>query len=1087
MAFFLLKVAQAFNHYLSLRKTLFMDTKIVEKFLQILFFILSSNIFISPVTAADTEYRFARMVPQVEPRLRFVSADNIEAGKDNSIWISDSGANQILHFNANGTVIGRYGSYGAEAGQFDMPQGIAVASDSSVWIVDFQRNRRIQHLDKYGNFIGQFGLSAVPDAEVSSLRGIAVAQDGTLWIVESTRGRILHFDPMGHFLGQIGNSGNSAGQFEQPLGIAIAPDRSLWVADTSNQRIQHFTPDGHFIAQFGSYGNDPGQLQTPHDLAIAADGTVWVTNFFNNRVQHFTAGGQLLQELNSTFDHPSGIAVAEDGSLWVLDASQSALHFSSDGSLIANLGKSNSEFTPYAIAASKDDGGLWVTDTIAYISGFGFDPRKFNHRIQRRDSQGLFSRQFGSLGQEPGELSGPLGIVEAPDNTLWVADTGNCKIQHLKADGSPIANWGDCNNRSFLYAPSGITVAADGSIWVVDGYAYGYRTGIGGYDRILHLSADGNVIAQFGSSEIVFCCEHLPSIAKGIAAVADRSIWITDPFKNTITHMAADGKIISQFGTQGSGPGQFYAPSGIAVAPDNSLWIADTGNNRLQHFSPSGEFLEQLGSQGNAAGQFNLPQGLALTSDGSLWVSESGNQRLQQFVPSTKSRSIHPYKAIVVAGGGATIANRSNRFWESITQLGQHANSVLQQQGFKAHEEVLLLTAGNTQNDLDDNGKNDDLQPASKASLRQAIVEWANDANDVVLYIISQGGVDQLQINATETLSGTELSAWLIELEAKIPGKVTVIIDAPHSGSFIQSLAKQTRPRIVITSSNIQQSNVLAHRGINSFSYAFWSQINAGVPLKLALRNIQPVLTALTIDDEVQQLQVDSNADGQSNTRDFDSLGDYCLGKCNINTPPPLFIKPLAQNDINLQAGTSLDLKISIQHSEKLSEAWVLVQRPDALHIDPNKAIDIPSFPLNCVADECSVRIDNLDFLGQYYLSFFLMDTLRQISLPSVMHVSKNRGKEILPAEYDAEQGILYLRNVMVGRQHYQAELGFQNGRFNFWAATTSGVPWEPAATFDPVNNLLQVPLAQVFGQLYQGSFKHLGNYSFELLNVKPK
>ena len=53
------------------------------------------------------------------------------------------------------------------------------------------------------------------------------------------------------------------------------------------------------------------------------------------------------------------------------------------------------------------------------------------------------------------------------------------------------------------------------------------------------------------------------------------------------------------------------------------------------------------------------------------------------------------------------------------------------------HKEIKFLTAGNTQIDLDQNEKFDDLEAATKENLRIAITEWASDAKDVVIYLKS--------------------------------------------------------------------------------------------------------------------------------------------------------------------------------------------------------------------------------------------------------------------------------------------------------------------------------------------------------------
>ena len=51
-----------------------------------------------------------------------------------------------------------------EEGEFEWPEGISVAPDGSVYVVD-TGNDRIQKFDSYGNFITKWGGSSTEDGE----------------------------------------------------------------------------------------------------------------------------------------------------------------------------------------------------------------------------------------------------------------------------------------------------------------------------------------------------------------------------------------------------------------------------------------------------------------------------------------------------------------------------------------------------------------------------------------------------------------------------------------------------------------------------------------------------------------------------------------------------------------------------------------------------------------------------------------------------------------------------------------------------------------------------------------------------------
>ena len=52
-----------------------------------------------------------------------------------------------------------------------------------------------------------------------------------------------------------------------------------------------------------------------------------------------------------------------------------------------------------------------------------------NNRIQKFASDGTFITSWGSGGEGEGQFSGPEGIDVDPEGNVYVADTGNFRIQ----------------------------------------------------------------------------------------------------------------------------------------------------------------------------------------------------------------------------------------------------------------------------------------------------------------------------------------------------------------------------------------------------------------------------------------------------------------------------------------------------------------------------------------------------------------------------------------------------------------------------------------------------------------------------------
>ena len=274
----------------------------------------------------------------------------------------------------------------------------------------------------YPSVLKMWGQQGDGPGAFNEPRGLAINPENTaIYVADSKNHRIQKFDLDGNFLKMWGTNGKSPGQFQEPTGICVGPDGMVYVTDTWNLRIQKFDPDGELITMWKA---EPKAFYGPRDVGVSSENEVFISDTGNKRIVVYTADGKFLREWGGggssrgKFDEQVGLAISKDNLVYVADTTNQRIQvFDTQGTYLRQwnaMGWESLYPQPYLAVDAK--GNIYATDSTQSI-------------IHRFLPHGVDVTTYGRKGQGSGQIQGAIGIALDADSNVYVADTGNHRIQ----------------------------------------------------------------------------------------------------------------------------------------------------------------------------------------------------------------------------------------------------------------------------------------------------------------------------------------------------------------------------------------------------------------------------------------------------------------------------------------------------------------------------------------------------------------------------------------------------------------------------------------------------------------------------------
>ncbi|MBS1878921.1 MAG: NHL repeat-containing protein [Actinobacteria bacterium] len=422
----------------------------------------------------------------------------------------------------------------------------------------------------------------------------------------------------------LGECGGAAGETVMPRGVAVDPTTGdIFVADLFNARIDELSPWGTFIKAWGwgvrtgapelqtcttvsgcrsgLRGTGAGQMTTPVGVAVDEDGNVWVTDMDSRRIEKFDPG-----------------EAGESASL--------LLSFGSPGS-------ENGQFGGWEVGnfiAAGPGPTIYVGDT---------------NRIQEFDASGSFIKSVPVAGESVQSLAvdreGNLYVTHVT-RTPYPSDRSEPNVFKLTPAGEPICTMEVANPRAVTVAGQTVYVLNQGGGLVNP------------HSEVLSFSASCQRI-NAGGSEPGFGVQQLTA-STGLAATSACGISGTEVLASNAT------QVDSFIAAYGPPPDPTVCPPPSVPPTITSQYASAAAVESATvkavinpHFWPDTKYFVEYGrgecSQGGCDQQQPLSPGSSLTSE----TVDAGLVTAGITLSGLEPDAIYRFRFVAKSGGGGPV------------------------------------------------------------------------------------------------------------------------------------------------------------------------------------------------------------------------------------------------------------------------------------------------------------------------------------------------------------------------------------------------------------------------------------------------
>ncbi len=253
-----------------------------------------------PVIVFDAEGRFLRSWGEG----RFVRAHGITVAPDDTLYCTDDLDHTVRQYTPEGDLTRGLGTSGVPSDTgcenrdyrtirrpgppFNQPTNLAIAPNGDLYITDGYANARVHRFAPDGRLLGSWGEPGSEPRQFNLPHGIAVGADGTVYVADRENNRVQLFSPEGEFLAEWTD-------VARPCQVAVDSQGNVLVAElgfrigrwsgwpplepgATGGRMSVFDAGGRLLSRWGGGDNPtaPGDFLAPHDVCIDTTGALYV-------------------------------------------------------------------------------------------------------------------------------------------------------------------------------------------------------------------------------------------------------------------------------------------------------------------------------------------------------------------------------------------------------------------------------------------------------------------------------------------------------------------------------------------------------------------------------------------------------------------------------------------------------------------------------------------------------------------------------------------------------------------------------------------------------------------------------------------